>query len=121
MQRLLIASALVLTIAGCGKDDSKDKGYRAGEVGSCNIPSVQTCVEYRGANLAAGEDNLARLCKAAGVSSAEFTMTACPTEHVIGTCKAREGKDFIYEGYPMPVADFEAECKRKEGTFSTKP
>ena len=96
MQRLPIAIALVLTLAACGKDDSKDKGYRAGEVASCNMPSVQTCEEYRGANLAAGEDNLARLCQAGGISSAEFAMKACPTEHVVGTCKKREGKRFIY-------------------------
>jgi hypothetical protein len=120
MQRLPIAIALVLSIAACGKDEGGGS-RRDDKVASCNMPSVQTCVEYRGANLAAGEDNLARLCNAAGISSAQFTMTACPTEGVTATCKTRESKDFIYEGYPIPVADFEKECKRKEGVFSTKP
>ena len=120
MKRLPTVLLLLLSLTACSKDDSKKySGPGAGKIASCNMPSVQTCAEYRDANLAIGTDSLERLCT--GVSDAVFTSSPCPTDKVIGTCKKNEGKDFIYEGYPIAVADFEASCKRQEGTFSPKP
>jgi hypothetical protein len=114
---------LLIALAACGKDDSKKySGPGAGKVASCKMPSVQSCREYRDANLALGTESLERLCTGAGGSSdAVFGSSPCPTEKVTGTCKKNEHKDFIYEGYPISVADFEASCTGGDGKFSAKP
>lgn len=119
-----LASILALfTLVACSDDKPKGSGGKhAGKVASCNMPTVQMCVEYRDANLALGTEMLERLCTGpAGSPDAKFTASPCPTEKVIGTCKKNENKDFFYEGFPMPIADVEADCKRGEGAFSTRP
>lgn len=117
MMALLAAVALG---AGCGgkKEDGKGGGAKAGgKVASCDVPSMGTCREYRDGNLALGDDMLKRLCT--GSESASFTSTPCPTDKLVATCTKKEGKDFYYAAYPLPLADTEADCKRNDGTFAT--
>ncbi len=119
MMALLAAVALG---AGCGgeKDEGAGKGgggKAGGKVASCNVPSMGTCREYRDGNLALGDDMLKRLCT--GSDSATFTSSPCPTDKLVASCTKKEGKDYYYEAYPLPLADTEADCKRNEGTFAT--
>lgn len=106
--------ALVLFAAACGK-----KSEPADErVASCMVESMHGCVEYRGANLAAGSDNLAKLCTVVD-KKAVFSMTPCPAENRIGSCKRHEGTDVHYEGNPLgTAAELEKMCIQKEGTWS---
>jgi hypothetical protein len=110
MKALLLGALL-----GCG---NKSSGTKAAEpVASCLSESIHGCREYRGANLAAGSDNLASLCTVVD-KSAKFTMTACPTTNVTGTCTKPEGKDFYYQGNEVPLADLEKQCTSGGGTWS---
>lgn len=105
----------LLLVAACGKGGANEGAKDNGKVASCNIASMKTCVEYRGANLALGTESLAKLCTAV-VSSATFTETPCPTAGVIGTCQRNEGKDFFYEGFEG-TSD-EKSCTARGGKFA---
>jgi hypothetical protein len=105
--------ALVLATA-CSKKAADD-----GKVASCYAESAQSCVEYRGGNLALGTESLQKLCTVV-VSTAKFSETACPTAKVIGVCQRNEGKDFYYEGHYIAATDIEARCKAIGGTYATK-
>lgn len=79
---------------------------------------MHACVEYRGANLAAGSDGLAKLCTVVD-TGAKFTASACPTEKRIGACKRNEGTDVYYDGNPLgAAAELEKMCIGKNGTWS---
>ncbi len=105
---------LAIVAAGCGKK----AGGGDNRVASCLSESMHGCREYSAANLAAGSDNLAKLCTVVDKAST-FSMTACPTANVIGSCAQREGKDVYYQGYDLePVADLEKSCTGKGGTWS---
>jgi hypothetical protein len=84
------------------------------------MPSAMSCREYRGDNLALGTESLAKLCSPEISASAKFSETPCPTAKVIGTCAKPTGKDFFYEGYPIPAADVEKDCQAGGGTFAAK-
>jgi len=105
----------LILAAGCSKggDSPKDNG----KVASCNMPSMQSCREYRGGNLALGTENLAKLCDIGGFALAE---TPCPTVGVIGVCSMKEGTDFFYTGYAIPMADAEKSCTSGGHTFHAK-
>jgi hypothetical protein len=101
---------LLLMITACNKGAKTD-----GKVASCNIASMNTCVEYRGGNLALGTENLAKLCTVV-VSSAAFSETPCPTANVLSTCQRDEGKDFFYQGFEG--MDLEKSCTERGGKFA---
>ncbi len=110
--------ALALFAAACGKKSDSDKTSSDEPVASCMVESMHGCVEYHGGNLAAGSDNLAKLCTVVD-KKAVFSMTACPTANRIGTCKRNEGTDVYYEGNPLgAAAELEKMCIQKEGTWS---
>jgi hypothetical protein len=112
--KILLFVALAAT-AACG---NKSNGAKPDEpVASCLSDATHGCREYRGDNLAAGSDNLANLCTVVD-KAAKFTMTACPTANVVGSCKKPEGKDFFYQGYEVPAADLEKQCTNVGGTWS---
>ncbi len=114
----LVPGALALALAagvGCDNKQAPGGGGAGGKVASCNLPGLHSCREYRGGNLALGEDSLRGLCT--GASDAAFTSTPCPTASVIGSCAKAEGKDYFYEGYVIPLADAEQMCKDGGGTF----
>jgi hypothetical protein len=106
-----------LLLAGCSKKDAADDF--ADKIASCNMPGLQSCVEYRGANLALGTKLVEELCKMPN-EDMRFGLVPCPTEKVIGTCQRNEGKDFYYEGYMIPIAKVEKSCTERGGTFATK-
>ena len=106
----------LLLAAGCSKGSGGPKDD--GKVASCNMPSLQSCREYRGGNLALGTESLAKLCTAVG--DFKFTETPCPTAGVIGVCAMNEGTDYFYTGYAIPMADAEKSCKQGGHTFRTK-
>ena len=106
---------LVIALLGCGGKKSEDSG----KVASCHAESVQSCREYRDGNLALGTESLEKLCTAV-VSSAKFSLAACPSANVIATCAKDEGKDFYYTGYVETPAAIEATCKAGGGKFATK-
>jgi hypothetical protein len=107
--------AIVLMFAACGGD--KKDGDKGGKVASCMMVTAGSCREYRGGNLAAGLDNLKKLCEETGVGDAKFAETACPTEKLTGTCKKAEGKDYFYEG-SMATEDVEKYCNGTQGEFA---
>ncbi len=107
----LLALAL---FAGCSKGG---KAADDGKVASCNMPSLQSCREYRGGNLALGTENLAKLCE---IGNFKLTETPCPTENIIGICAMNEGTDFHYTGYAIPVADIEKSCTERGHKFRAK-
>ena len=76
---------------------------------------MSNCREYRGGNRALGTESLATLCTAVD-PVAVFAETACPTAKVTGSCKKPQGKDFSYEGYPVPMPDMEKPCTSSGGT-----
>ncbi len=117
MSILKIAAILLLANAGCSKKEAGGGGGDGGKVASCLSTSISSCREYRGGNLALGTENLAKLCTAVD-AKAVFAETACPTDKLIGSCKKPEGKDFFYEGYPIPMADVEKSCASSGGTFA---
>lgn len=81
---------------------------------------MQSCREYRDANLALGEDSLKQLCEGQGIGGVHWMSgQGCPTEKVIATCTKPDGKDFMYEGYPVPLADAEKFCTDGSGTFKS--
>jgi len=105
----------LLVGAACSKggDAPKDDG----KVASCNMPSLQSCQEYRGGNLALGTEHIAKLC---AIGDFKLTETPCPTASVIGVCAKNEGTDFYYAGYAIPIAKVEASCTASGGTFRAK-
>lgn len=107
---------VVLTLAAaCGK---KSGGSAEGPVASCLSDSMHGCREYNANNLAAGSDNLAKLCTVVD-KAAKFTMTACPTANTIGSCAKPEGKDVYYQGYDIsPAADLEKSCTSEGGKWA---
>lgn len=112
-----LVCVLLLANAGCSKKESAGGGGDGGKVASCLASSGTSCREYRGGNLALGTENLTKLCTALD-KAAVFADVACPTAKLIGSCKKPEGKDFFYEGYPIPVADVEKQCSSSGGTFA---
>jgi hypothetical protein len=114
--RVLVPLVVSLLIA-CGgkKEEGSAGGGGGGKVASCNMPSLSSCREYSGANLAIGTEPLAKLCSAGG-SDAKFAEVACPTDKkVVGTCTMPTGKDFFYEGYPGDVANIAKTCASMGG------
>lgn len=103
--------ALLLLMVACSKGSSSEEG----KVASCYAEAVQSCVEYRGGNLALGTESLAKLCTSL-VDTAKFSETACPTAKLVSTCQRAEGKDFYYEGYPGKTD--EASCASRGGKFA---
>ena len=113
-----LACVLLLANAGCSKKAADGGGDGdGGKVASCLSTSVSSCREYRGGNLALGTESLAKLCTAVD-PAAVFAETACPTAKLTGSCKKPEGKDFYYEGYPVPMPDMEKQCTSSGGTFA---
>lgn len=104
---------LVIALAACGKQSSSQA---SGNVASCNLGSAGTCREYNAANLAAGSDNLAKLCGIA--KTATFSMTACPTANMTGRCAQKEHTDVYYASYPIPSVELEMACRTSGGTFT---
>jgi len=109
MTRTLVLFALM----ACGgtKEDARGEA-----VASCTQASLHACLEYRGANLAAGSASLAKLCSA--VAPGDFKMTPCATAQRIGSCARLTGTDVYYEGYPIALPDAERSCKESNGTFA---
>lgn len=113
--RIAIALAITLVaLCACSKQSGGD-----GSVASCNLGSAGSCREYRGANLAAGSDHLAKLCSIA--ATATFSMSACPTANVTGRCAQKEHTDVYYTAYPIPANELEMGCTTSGGTFSKAP
>ncbi len=115
--KVCVSLGLSLLIACGGKKDegAGGGGGGGGKVASCNMPSLSSCRQYNSANLAAGVDNLAKLCGVAG-KDATFAEVPCPTDKkVIGTCTMPTGKDFFYEGYPGDVASIPKTCESMGG------
>lgn len=112
-----IAVSLVLVLAAaCGNKSSNGGG--TAPVASCLSEGMHGCREYNANNLAAGSDNLAKLCTVVD-KAAKFTMTACPTANKIGACAKPEGKDVYYQGYELGPADvLEKDCASGGGTWS---
>ena len=108
------ALVLSLVLAGCSKGGDKPADNK---VASCNMPSLQSCREYRGGNLALGTENLAKLCE---IGSFKLTETPCPTANVIGVCAMNEGTDYFYTGYAIPVAETESSCTSRGHKFRAK-
>jgi hypothetical protein len=112
----VVVLALLL---GCGGKKEEGAagaggGGGGGKVASCSIPSMQTCKEYRGDNLALGTESLAKLCK--GITNdAVFADVACPPEKVIASCQLQTGKDFYYEGYPGTKEGIDKACATMKG------
>lgn len=112
---LKIVCILLLADAGCSK--KTEGGGDDGKVASCLSSDGTSCREYRGGNLALGTKSLAELCTTLD-KKAVFAEVACPTAKLTGSCKKAEGKDYFYEGYPIPMADIEKSCTSSEGTFA---
>ena len=104
----------LILVAACSKGTDKPKDDK---VASCNMPSLQSCREYRGGNLALGTENLAKLC---AIGNFKLTETACPTTNVIGVCAMNEGTDFFYTDYAIPAAELEGSCSKSGGKFTAK-
>ena len=104
----------LLLVAACSKGTDKPDD---GKVASCNMPSLQSCREYRGGNLALGTENLAKLCE---IGNFKLTETACPTANLIGICKMNEGTDYFYTDYAIPAAELEGSCTKMNGKFTAK-
>jgi len=109
------AALALLLVAGCSKGGGAAKDD--GKVASCNMPSLQSCREYRGGNLAMGTENLAKLCE---IGAFKLTETPCPTTDIIGVCAKNEGTDFYYTGYEIPMEKNQKYCTDAGGTFRTK-
>lgn len=115
MRKLMLV--LCVIAAGCGKKSDSSGGGAGDKVASCASDSMHSCREYNANNLAAGSDNLAKLCTVVDKAS-RFTMTACPTANLLGSCAMPEGKDYYYQGYDIePAADLEKNCTSKGGTW----
>jgi hypothetical protein len=116
IHRAVLAPVLALVLAtGCSKGGAaKDDG----KVASCNMPTMQSCREYRGGNLTLGTESLAKLCTTLG--SFTFSETPCPTAGVIGVCAMNEGTDFYYTGYEIPMERTEKRCTEGGHTFRAK-
>ena len=104
----------LILAAACSKGTDKPKDDK---VASCNMPSLQSCREYRNGNLALGTENLAKLCE---IGNFKLTETACPTANVIGVCAMDEGTDYFYTGYAIPVAKLESSCTSRGHKFRAK-
>lgn len=106
---------LVIVLAACSKQSTQ----KTGDVASCDLPSAGNCRQYNANNLAAGSDNLAKLC---GISNAAtFAMRPCSTANVIGTCVQKEHTDYYYASYPIPATELEMACHSAGGTFRKAP
>jgi hypothetical protein len=103
----------MLAITACGKQSS---GPQTGDVASCDLPGSGNCRQYNAANLAAGSDNLAKLCSIA--KTATFAMRACPTANLTGSCAQKEHTDYYYASYPIPAEELEMACRTQGGTFT---
>lgn len=107
--------ALIL-VAACSKGGDAPPG--AGDkVASCNMPTLQSCREYRGGNLALGTESLTKLCAIGGFT---LTETPCPMEGRIGVCAMNEGTDVFYGDYAIPKAELESSCTSRGGKFRAK-
>jgi hypothetical protein len=109
--------AVLLLVAACSKGDKSSASKDDGKVASCNMPSLQSCREYRGGNLALGTENLAKLCE---IGNFKLTETPCPTENIIGVCAMNEGTDYFYGGYGIPVGEIESTCTSRGHKFRAK-
>jgi hypothetical protein len=109
---------LLLVAAACSKKADQSAGAaQSGKVASCNMPTLQSCREYRGGNLALGTEHLTKLC---AIGNFTLTETPCPTEGVIGVCAMNEGTDFFYGDYAIPASELESSCKERGGTFRAR-
>ena len=105
----------LLLVAACSKGGDKPGADKeGGKVASCNMPSLQSCREYRGGNLALGVEYVAKIC---AIGNFTLTETPCPTAGVIGVCAMNEGTDFYYGDYAIPKAELESSCKSRGGTY----
>ena len=114
--KILVRALLLSSILVACKGKGGDAAGGDTKVASCLSRSMGGCVEYNAANLAMGSAGLASLCTTVD-KEAKFTMTACPTEGVLGSCAMNEHKDYFYEGYPIALDRNEAICKERSGTF----
>jgi hypothetical protein len=112
----IVLLVIALGLCACSKESSRAS---SGEIASCNLGSAGNCREYSGANLAAGSDNLAKLCGIA--KTATFSMTACPTANMTGRCAQKEHTDVYYTSYPIPAVELEMACRTSGGTFTKGP
>lgn len=106
---------LAVLLCACGKQGSR----ATGDVASCNLGAAGNCREYNAANLAAGSDNLAKLCGIA--KTAVFSMTPCPMANATGRCAQKEHTDVYYASYPIPATELEMACHTAGGTFTKAP
>jgi len=123
---LILAVAIVLSFSlsaggGCKQEEpstgSKEKKEVKSEekVASCNNQGLNSCREYRGANLALGTEGLKKLCD---IGKGTFSEVACPLDKAIGSCQVPEHKDFYYQGYVISMEESEKACKDRQGTFT---
>ena len=109
---------VVVTVALAGAC-STQSARAPGDVASCNLGAAGNCREYSAANLAAGSDQLASLCRIA--KTATFAMTPCPTANMTGRCAQKEHTDVFYASYPIPAEELEMSCRTAGGTFTRAP
>lgn len=115
MRSALVVAIVIAGLSACSKQSSR----ASGDVASCNLGVAGNCREYNAQNLAAGSDNLAKLCGIA--KTATFAMTPCPTANMIGRCALKEHTDVYYTGYPIPANELEMACRNSGGTFAKTP
>ena len=118
---VIVLSLCISVWSGCKKEEpttgSKEKKEVKSEekVASCNNQSLNSCREYRGANLALGTEGLKQLCD---IGKGTFSEVACPVDKAIGSCQVPEHKDFYYQGYMISMEEAEKACKDRQGTFT---
>jgi len=105
---------LLVALVAC----SRESAHPPAGVWSCHSAKAGNCREWSGPGLAAGIDNLRKLCTT--TASATFANGACPTANVTGRCTTADHSDVFYEGYPLRAVDLPAACTPAGGTFSPK-
>jgi hypothetical protein len=117
MKILVSILAVGLALAGC-KRKAGDGASGGGKLASCNLPGVGECEQYNEDNLAIGSASLAKLCTVVDKKAA-FTMTACPTADVVGTCTTPEAKHYYYKSNASSAEQLEKYCTTgiPAGTF----
>jgi hypothetical protein len=110
---------VLLAVGMCAVFACKQSSRATGDIASCDLPSAGNCREYSAANLAAGSDNLAKLCGLA--KTATFAMRPCSTANLTGRCAQKEHTDFYYASYPIPATELEMACRTSGGSFTKAP
>ncbi|HEY4180145.1 MAG TPA: hypothetical protein VGM90_25055 [Kofleriaceae bacterium] len=109
MKRLAL---MILVLGACSKQGAQEQG----DTYSCNDTNVGSCREWKGANLAAGVENLEKLCAIS--KQAVFSRKACSPVGMTGKCTRKDATDYFYKQYPLPAEDLEPACKTADGVFS---